>query len=173
MQRVYCCKYIDDQSCNLIYTLRQILLRWSRDLTPWTEAGPPNVQFTMETKSNSHLLFLDIDVHRTPGSTLGNTAYRKPTHTDLPLNAQSQHNPAMKHSVLSTLVPELGSSAIRKISQWNLNFFVVPSNKSAAVTGVSFTHSFHLGERTHLEKSRHRWPSYSLLGKSSRTSVGC
>jgi hypothetical protein len=63
-----------------------------------------SIQFTMEIESNSHLPFLDIDVHRRPDGSPGHTVCRKPTHTDLYLNAESLHHLVSKHSVLSTLV---------------------------------------------------------------------
>jgi hypothetical protein len=62
----------------------------------------PNIQFSMRTESNGHLPLPDIDIYRRPGGSLGHTVNRKPTHTDLCLNAKSHHHPA-KNSLLSTL----------------------------------------------------------------------
>jgi hypothetical protein len=60
----------------------------------------PNIQFTMETESNSHLPFLDIGIYRRPHGSLGHRVYRKPTHTNLFLNAEPHHHPTNKHSIL-------------------------------------------------------------------------
>jgi hypothetical protein len=40
-------------------------------------------------EENNHLPFLDIDIYKRPDGTLGHIVYRKPTHTNLYLNANS------------------------------------------------------------------------------------
>jgi hypothetical protein len=61
------------------------------------------IQFTKEPKTEGHLPFLDIDIYRRPDGSLGHRLYRKPTHTNLYLNAGS-HHPSNKQAVLSTVV---------------------------------------------------------------------
>ncbi|PNF22070.1 hypothetical protein B7P43_G09300 [Cryptotermes secundus] len=51
-----------------------------------------------------HLPFLDIDIYRRPDGSIGHTVYRKPTYTNLYLNAKSHHHPSSKQAALSTLV---------------------------------------------------------------------
>jgi hypothetical protein len=58
----------------------------------------------METESEGHLPFLDLDIYRRPVGSLGHKVYRKPTHTNLYLNAKSHHHPSNKQAVLSTLI---------------------------------------------------------------------
>jgi hypothetical protein len=58
----------------------------------------------METESEGHLPFLDIDTYRRPDGSLGHRVYHKATHTNLYLNAGSHHHPSSKQAVLSTLV---------------------------------------------------------------------
>ncbi|XP_033607053.1 uncharacterized protein LOC117282253 [Cryptotermes secundus] len=58
----------------------------------------------METESEEHLPFLDIDIYRRPDGSLGHREYRKPTHTNLYLDARSHHHPSSKQAALSTLV---------------------------------------------------------------------
>jgi hypothetical protein len=58
----------------------------------------------METESDGHSPFLDLDIYRRPEVSLGHTVYRKPTHTNLYLNAKSHHHPPNKQAVLSTLI---------------------------------------------------------------------
>jgi hypothetical protein len=62
-----------------------------------------NIQFIMDTETDGHI-FLDIDVYRKLDGSLGQREYRKPSHTNLYLNATSHHHPATKQAVLSTLV---------------------------------------------------------------------
>jgi hypothetical protein len=62
-----------------------------------------NIAFTMEVEQQGTLPFLDVLVRRTDGS-LGHWVYRKPMHTDLYLYAKSEHHPAQKPAMLSTLV---------------------------------------------------------------------
>jgi len=57
----------------------------------------------MESESDGHLPYLDIDIYRRLDSFLGHTIYRKLTHTDLSLNAKSHHHSVKKHTVLVTL----------------------------------------------------------------------
>jgi len=82
-----------------------------RDMVPWTQRAEelphnihPKIQFIMETNSNSHLPFLDIDIYRRPDGSMGHSVYKKPTHTDLYLNVESHHHPTNKHPVLSILI---------------------------------------------------------------------
>lgn len=58
----------------------------------------------MEIEENRSLPFLDILITRNMDGTLGHAVYRKRTHTDLYLNANSCHHPAQRNSVLNTLV---------------------------------------------------------------------
>jgi hypothetical protein len=64
----------------------------------------PSIKFTMEVESNDRLAFLDVLVYKRDNGTLGHTVYRKPTHTDRYLNADSHHHPAQIASVAHTLV---------------------------------------------------------------------
>jgi hypothetical protein len=43
----------------------------------------PNIQFTMETETNGHLPFLDIDIYRSSDGSLGHSVYRKLIHINL------------------------------------------------------------------------------------------
>jgi hypothetical protein len=63
----------------------------------------PDIQFTMETKFDGHLSFLDIDIYSRPDGYLGDTVYSKVTHTDFNLNAKLHHHPVNKHSMLGIL----------------------------------------------------------------------
>jgi hypothetical protein len=63
-----------------------------------------NIKFTMETEKKGYQPFLDIDIYRKPDDSLGHRVYRKPTHTNLYLHANSHHHPSNKQAVLSTLV---------------------------------------------------------------------
>ncbi|KAJ4430702.1 hypothetical protein ANN_19293 [Periplaneta americana] len=62
----------------------------------------PQIQFTMEVETNGKLPFLDILISRNNGS-LGHAVYRKPTHTNLYLNANSLHHKAQQMGILNTL----------------------------------------------------------------------
>jgi hypothetical protein len=63
-----------------------------------------NIKFTIETGINNRLAFLDVLVKKKPDGLLGHSVYRKPTHTDLYLHAESAHHPTQKNGVLRTLV---------------------------------------------------------------------
>jgi hypothetical protein len=63
-----------------------------------------SIQFTMETKSEGHLPFLDFDIYRRPDGCLRLKVYRKPTHTNLFLSVKSHHHPSNKQVILSTLI---------------------------------------------------------------------
>jgi hypothetical protein len=71
----------------------------------------PNIKFTMEKENSGRLPFLDISIQRKKDGTLGHDVYRKPTHTDLYLNAESHHHPSQKNSVLCTLIHRAKSIA--------------------------------------------------------------
>ena len=62
------------------------------------------IKFTMETEENNSLAFLDVKVIRNHDGTLGHSVYRKPTHTNRYLNANSHHHPSQKQGLIKTLV---------------------------------------------------------------------
>lgn len=62
------------------------------------------IQFTLEVEVNRQLPFLDLLITRNPDQTLDYTVYRKPTHTNRYLNANSHHHPPQIQSVANTLV---------------------------------------------------------------------
>ncbi|XP_018567608.1 uncharacterized protein LOC108908159 [Anoplophora glabripennis] len=64
----------------------------------------PDIQFTMEIKKNAALPILGVLVERKPDDTLGHRVYRKPTHKDRYLNAESHHHPAQKQGIINTLI---------------------------------------------------------------------
>lgn len=57
-----------------------------------------NIRFTMEMEVDGSLPFLDVMTTRKPDGTLGHAVYRKPTHTNRYLNAESHHHPAQKRN---------------------------------------------------------------------------
>jgi hypothetical protein len=63
-----------------------------------------NIKFSMELEQNNTFPFLDVLVSRRPDGSLGYMVYRKPTHTDLYLHAESEHHPSQKQAVLKTLI---------------------------------------------------------------------
>jgi hypothetical protein len=61
---------------------------------------PPHIQFTMEMEKDSSITFLDVLVYHPPNGSLTHQVYRKKTHTNIYLHAQSHHYPAQKFDVL-------------------------------------------------------------------------
>ena len=62
------------------------------------------IKFTMELEENGKIPFLDVLISRKEDGTLGHQVYRKKTHTDSYLHADSYHHPSQKSGVLNTLV---------------------------------------------------------------------
>ncbi|XP_045466657.1 uncharacterized protein LOC123675351 [Harmonia axyridis] len=62
-----------------------------------------HIKFTMEVETNNSLPFLDILVAKSNDS-FTHTIYRKPTHTNRYLNANSHHHPSQINSVLNSLI---------------------------------------------------------------------
>ncbi|XP_046384847.1 uncharacterized protein LOC124155175 [Ischnura elegans] len=62
-----------------------------------------SINFTMEIEENGLLPFLDVLVSKKQNGRLGHSVYRKPTHTDQYLNANSHHHPQQKRATFSTL----------------------------------------------------------------------
>jgi hypothetical protein len=63
-----------------------------------------NIQFTMETKRDGHLPFLDVATYRKPDGSPCHKVYRKTTQTNLYIISYTRHHPSNKQAVLSTLV---------------------------------------------------------------------
>ncbi|XP_065213372.1 uncharacterized protein LOC135840674 [Planococcus citri] len=61
------------------------------------------IKFTVEEEKNNELAFLDVKLHRETGKKLQHNVYRKPTHTNKYIRADSHHHPAQKKGVIHTL----------------------------------------------------------------------
>jgi hypothetical protein len=61
------------------------------------------IKFTMELEENGSIPFLDILINRKSDGNLGHVVYRKKTHTENYLHANSHHHPNQKLGVLKTL----------------------------------------------------------------------
>lgn len=62
-----------------------------------------SIKFMMEVEENGCLPFLDILIKRNQDGTISHQVYRKKTHTEHYLHANSHHHPAQKLGVLNTL----------------------------------------------------------------------
>ena len=63
----------------------------------------PYIRFTMETKNNNKIAFLDNLVTREPDGKLLTSVYRKPTHTDQYLAYDSHHPQSVKRGTVKCL----------------------------------------------------------------------
>jgi len=72
-----------------------------------------NIQFTMETENNQQIAFLDVLIKRAPEGKFSTTVYRKNTHTDRYLHADSHHCPSQKMGFLHTMA----TRAVRKANE--------------------------------------------------------
>jgi len=81
----------------------------------------PNIRFTMDTEENGKLPFLDVLVTKKADSTLGHQVYRKPTHTDRYLHAESHHHPAQKQSAINSLIHRAFAISDKEHLQTELN----------------------------------------------------
>jgi hypothetical protein len=74
-----------------------------------------------------HLIFLDTDIYRRPDGSLEHIPYRKPTHSNLYLNAESHYHLANMHSVYTKLEPYVTN----KVSlPWELEFLCSTFNQN-------------------------------------------
>ena len=64
----------------------------------------PNIKFTMELEENGSIPFLDVLLTRKEDGTLGHEVFRKKTHTESYLHADSHHHPSQNIGFLNTLV---------------------------------------------------------------------
>jgi len=58
----------------------------------------------VEKEEEGHLPFLDIDIYRNVGSSLGHRVYRKPIHSSLYIHWDSHQKPVNKQTVLASLI---------------------------------------------------------------------
>lgn len=64
----------------------------------------PNIRFTIETKEQEKLPFLDVLVFQKGDGILGHKVYRKLMHFDLYLNVVSCHHPEHNRTALFILI---------------------------------------------------------------------
>jgi hypothetical protein len=96
-----------------------------------------NIKFTMEVEKNRSLPFLDVLVSRRPDGSLGDTVYRKPTHTDLYPHAKSAHHPAQKKGILLSLIHRARRICDAKSLDKELQHLKKPSEKMATASRIS------------------------------------
>ncbi|XP_026746572.1 uncharacterized protein LOC113507847 [Trichoplusia ni] len=75
-----------------------------KDLTSHLNRVHAKVEVTIEEEKEGKLPFLDVLVIREPNGRVTHTVYRKPTHTDRYLRADSHHHPSHLSSVPRTLL---------------------------------------------------------------------
>ena len=63
----------------------------------------PTIHFTMETKKDSKIAFLNTSLSREPDGHLTTSVYRKPTHTDPYLAYDSHHPQSVKRGIVKCL----------------------------------------------------------------------
>lgn len=63
----------------------------------------PEIKFTMELEEKKSIPFLDVLIMRKEDGSLGHKVFRKSTHIEGYLHADSHHHPAQKFGVLNTL----------------------------------------------------------------------
>lgn len=80
-----------------------------------------SIKFMMEMKENGILPFLDIIINRNQDGSIYHQVYRKKTHTEHYLHANSHHHPSQKIGVLNTL-------ATRVVRISNLDHFEKEKN---------------------------------------------
>ncbi|GJQ65169.1 hypothetical protein Trydic_g7310 [Trypoxylus dichotomus] len=65
-----------------------------QNFLPHLSSIHPKIKCTMEFENRNQLPFLDVSVIKKQDGTLGHTVYRKETHTNRYLDAQSHYHPA-------------------------------------------------------------------------------
>ncbi|XP_026747573.1 uncharacterized protein LOC113508689 [Trichoplusia ni] len=75
-----------------------------KDLTSHLNRVHAKIEVTIEEEKEGKLPFLDVLVIREPNGRVTHTVYRKPTHTDRYLRADSHHHPSHLSSVPRTLL---------------------------------------------------------------------
>jgi len=75
----------------------------------------------MGIEENKKLPFLNVLVTKKANDTLGHQVYRKPTHMDRYLHAESHHRPAQKQSAINSLVHKTFIISDREHLQTELN----------------------------------------------------
>lgn len=80
-------------NCMLLWMLLQWNRKSSRFSLPWAYI---TFTFITEAETDGHTPFLNTDVYRRPDGFSGHSVHRKPTYTNLYLNAKSLHHSANK-----------------------------------------------------------------------------
>ena len=101
-------RYVDDTFIIFNGTLRQI-----ENMKKYMNSFNKNIQFTLETEENNKLNFLDLTVTRL-NSNFRYQIYRKPTTTDIPINAESDHPFSQKMAAYNSFVDRLLSIPMEK-----------------------------------------------------------
>ena len=62
-----------------------------------------DIKSTMEVEENKRIPFLDVLIYKKTDGSLGHKVFRKKTHTDSYLDADSHHHPTQKLGIINTL----------------------------------------------------------------------
>jgi len=91
-------RFVDDTNLNWTHGKAE-LEKFFSDLNSISS----EIKFTMELEENGKIPFLDVLISRKEDGTLGHQVYRKKTHTNSYLHANSYYHPSQKSGVLNTL----------------------------------------------------------------------
>ena len=94
-------RYVDDTFIIFDGTIRQI-----KNMKKYMNGINKNIQFTLETEVNNKLNFLDLTITKIDKK-FQYQIYRKPTTTDLTINAESHHPLSQKMATYNSLVHRL------------------------------------------------------------------
>eukprot|EP00057_Strongylocentrotus_purpuratus_P003557 XP_003726889.1 PREDICTED: uncharacterized protein LOC100893917 [Strongylocentrotus purpuratus] len=92
-------RYVDDTFASWPHSIRD-----SDHFLAHINQHHPSIKFTMETKQNNSIPFLDILFTKSSSGKPAHQVYRKPTHTDRYLHYRSFHHPSVLQSVSNALI---------------------------------------------------------------------
>jgi hypothetical protein len=122
-----------------------------------------DIKFTMEVEVEDRLPFLDVLILKKPDGSLGHTVYRKATHTNRYLRADSHHHPSQLSSVANTLAVR----SLRLADQEHVNGEMKGLRDALAANGYSnytiskaFNRKAYRDEESTKEKEKPRATAY-------------
>jgi hypothetical protein len=129
----------------------------------------PDIQFKLESETESRLNFLDLTIHRMQDK-LQYDIYRKPTATDIMIHSQSCHPREHKWSGISYLVNRLNTYPLttKKVEKNIIEHMLMANGFNPNILDNLYNQKRMKTEKEITQEPKKKWITFTYMGRETR-----